>query len=357
MLENDPNQSHEGNGLKGKSFVLTQTELEAKYTGNKSLNNILQKEFKTEGGLIKTNSEGDGQNGVYIDLDYVTVFESEQMHTITYHVTLEEQEETDEIREVYNLMYFSYDYQTYYVTLFRYDFTQISFKEFVMNPDLHRAQFAVVPLHDIEDIYENIRHSLNSAIQTAGKTAYNYQVAVGLQRLQDQPCAVTTNVPGQLCQGSGQDKHEYGEKCSMSGDKRATPGYSIIDTRPCCGAPGSGAPDGHGPGVGSPGGGGYTPTNPNPNPNPQPIKSFPVSGFRGFLDRTKIQISIGNTNKNSEVLKGIVDNNLPILQDLHSKASANREHGNAFIKLKKNGKFNPFANQTPLQLKNGQIGH
>jgi len=67
VLENDPNQSQEEVGLRGKSFVVTQTELEAKYTGNKSLNNILQKEFKTESGLIKTNSEDEGQNGVYID--------------------------------------------------------------------------------------------------------------------------------------------------------------------------------------------------------------------------------------------------------------------------------------------------
>ncbi|KAA5531696.1 hypothetical protein [Paenimyroides baculatum] len=104
VLENDPNQSQEETGLKGKSFVLTQTELEAKYAGNKSLNNILQKEFKTEGGLIKTNSAEEGQNGVYIDLDHVQVFESDQMHTITYYVKLEGQEESDEPKEIYNLM-------------------------------------------------------------------------------------------------------------------------------------------------------------------------------------------------------------------------------------------------------------
>lgn len=349
VLENDPNQSHEGNGLKGKSFVLTQTELEAKYTGNKSLNNILQKEFKTEGGLIKTNSVDEEQNGVYIDLDYVTVFESEEMHTITYYVEIGEQEETNEPKEVYNLMYFSYDYQTYYVTLFRYDFTQISFQEFVRNPDLNRAQFALVPLHDIENIYDNISYSLNNATQTGGKTAYTHQVAIGLQRLQNQPCAVTTNVPGQLCKYHA---HEYGDdRCTVKGDGRATPGYTIIDTRPCYGAPGSGAPDGHEGGGG--GGGGYTPTNPNPNPNPQPIKSFPVSGFRGFLDRTKIQISIGNTNKNLDVLNGIVQNNLATLQDLYSKASDTQEHGYMFTKQKKNGKYTPLANQVPLPLNNG----
>lgn len=90
VLENDPNQRHEENGLKGKSFVLTQEQLQAKYAGNRSLKNILQKEFKTEGGLIKTNSEDEGQNGVYIDLDHVQVFESDQMHAITYYVEIGE---------------------------------------------------------------------------------------------------------------------------------------------------------------------------------------------------------------------------------------------------------------------------
>lgn len=42
VLENDPNQSHNEDALKGKTFVLTQEQLEAKYAGNKNLNNILQ---------------------------------------------------------------------------------------------------------------------------------------------------------------------------------------------------------------------------------------------------------------------------------------------------------------------------
>lgn len=118
VLENDLNQSQEEAGLRGKRFVFTQTELEAKYSGNKSLDNILQKEFKTEGGLIKTNSENEGSNGVYIDLDHVQVFESSEMHTITYYVEIGEQEETNEPQEVYNLMYFSKDYENYHVILF-----------------------------------------------------------------------------------------------------------------------------------------------------------------------------------------------------------------------------------------------
>ena len=242
VFETETLQNSEQTGLKGESFVLTQKELEAKYAVNKSLNTILHNEFKTDSGLIKTNSESDDQHGVYIDLDHVQVFESAQMHTITYYVEIGEQEETDEPQEVYNLMYFSKDYETYYVTLFRYDFSEISLKEFVMYPDIYRAQLAFLPLNDIENIYENIRYSLSDVNKTAGKTTYNYEVAVGLQRLQDMPCAVTTIVPGQVCKGSGEVKHVHGEPCSMTGKDRTTPGYTITDTRPCYGPPGSGAP-------------------------------------------------------------------------------------------------------------------
>jgi len=247
-------------------------------------------------------------------------------------------------------MYFSYDYETYYVTLLRYDFSQISFKEFVMNPDIYRAQLAFLPLNDIENIYENIRYSFSNVNQTAGKTTYNYELPLGLQKLEYQPCAVTTNVPGQLCKGDGDDKHSHGEACSMKGDKRATPGYSITDTRPCYGEPGSSAPGGGG-SVGSPGGGGgYVPV--RPNPNPSPIKSIPIK-IKEWLKIIRLQISIGNTDKNLDVLKGILENNLATLQDLHSKANDTREHGNMFIKVKKNGKYTPLANQTALQLENG----
>lgn len=75
------NEGADNNVLKGKSFVVTQSELEAKYSGNKNLTTILQNKFKTDSGLVKTTSEGE-DNGVYIDLDHIQVFESEQMHAL-----------------------------------------------------------------------------------------------------------------------------------------------------------------------------------------------------------------------------------------------------------------------------------
>lgn len=338
VLENDPNQSHEETGLKGKSFVVTQTELEAKYAGNKSLNSILQKEFKTDNGLIKTNSvDEEAAYGVYIDLDYVTVFESDQIHTITYHVTLEEQEETDEIQEVYNLMYFSHDYETYYVTLLRYDFSQISFQEFVMNPDIYRAQLAFLPLNDIENIYENIRYSFSNVNQTAGKTAYNYEVAVGLQRLEYQPCSVTVNVSGIPCQRCGLNAGEVknGRQCANENPAtKPVPGYSYTDSRPCSGAPGSGAPDGHGGGPGG-GGGGYSPVRPNPNPNP--ITTYPIKKDGNIFKSNLVlyQINTGNnTDRNSKILNSLVENNRVTLKELYDKRNEPREYGYRFSKTK-----------------------
>lgn len=70
VLESDTVQNNEKVGLKGKSFVVNQSELEAKYSGNKNLTIILQNEFKTDSGLVRTTSEGE-DNGVYIDLDHI----------------------------------------------------------------------------------------------------------------------------------------------------------------------------------------------------------------------------------------------------------------------------------------------
>src|SRR5690554_6543133 len=214
-------------------------------------------------------------------------------------------------------MYFSHDYETYYVTLFRYDFSQISYREFVIHPDIYRAQLSFLPLNDIENIYENIRFSFSNLNQGLSKTTSNYELPTGLQRLQDLPCAVTMNVPGKVCKGSGEVRHVHGEECSMSGSDRATPGYTYIDTRDCYGAPGSGAPDGHGGGggaggggsVGSPGGGGSNPSDPNPDTNP--IRNFPVKVesifYRGDLF---IGISNGQKETNADWIKKMDQNQI-----------------------------------------------
>lgn len=86
-----------------------------------------------------------------------------------------------------------------------------------------------------------------------------------------------------------------------------------------------------------------------------PIKAAPARNHADlvYIGGALIQINIGTNNKNLEVLNSIVENNLATLQNLFSKANDTREHGNMFIKVKKNGKYTPLANQTALQLENG----
>src|SRR5690554_1190903 len=244
-------------------------------------------------------------------------------------------------------MYFSHDYETYYVTLFRYDFSQISYREFVIHPDIYRAQLSFLPLNDIENIYENIRFSFSNLNQGLSKTTSNYELPTGLQRLQDLPCAVTMNVPGQVCKGSGEVKHVHGEECSMSGSDRATPGYTYIDTRDCYGAPGSGAPDGHGGGgsVGSPGGGGTG--------GGAPVRSVPIRCPGDFIDIGDVVVlnpNIGSFDTNQQTLKNLVKNNKSYIQTLHTNSDDTREHGYAFTKQKINGAYTPWVNPVSLQL-------
>src|SRR5690606_5097138 len=143
-------------GMQGKTSVMSQQELMDKYAGN-NLGTILKNDFKHESS-DKTVMSSSGSVPVYIDLDYVQVFESEGMHAITYHVVIgdEEKDAKDNPKVLYNLMYYSLDYKNYYVILYRYDFTEIPFDAFIKNPNSILNVLGFIPLNDIEDIYENI---------------------------------------------------------------------------------------------------------------------------------------------------------------------------------------------------------
>lgn len=328
VLETDTLQNNEV-GLKGKSFVLTQSELEARYADNKNLYTILQNEFKTENGLIKANSETD-ENSVYIDLDHIQVFESREIHAITYKVNIEgisTEPESGRIKEVFNLVYFSTNKIDYYVTLFRYDFSTISFERFVQSPQLTNQLLTFVPLKDIEYIYENIHSSIFNGMANKGGAFTSFTI-------QHSDCSETTYVAGTECKGSGNPKHSYGEPCGMTGSDRATPGFSYTTYKPCGGGSGGsvggsvGGP-GSGPGSGGgSGGGGSTPT--------QPIKANPIKspGYFNDIGGYLAQINNGNTNNNSKILKSLVENNKVALQDLYAKKNYNQEHGYRFSKTK-----------------------
>lgn len=333
VLGNDPHQSQEENGLKGKNFVLTQEQLEAKYVGNKSLNNILQKEFKMEGGLIKTNSEDGGKNGVYIDLDHVQVFESPQMHSITYYVEIGEQEETNEPQEVYNLMYFSKDYENYHVILFRYDFSQIPFQQFIMHPELTTDILGFIPLNDIENIYENIDYSISHGLMSTSSVQTTNASATVVRQFID--CLIVTIIPAQPCQACGQYKGEVrnGRVCTNTNPETMPVEGSVTYDFSGCGGSGGGGTGGNPgsgggggsvglPGGGNPGGGGgSTPSN--------PIK-FPVDMIDAGLIVSRI--SFYKTNHNHKTLKAISNSSVikADLIDFDSKLKQIREFGNAY---------------------------
>lgn len=228
-----------------------------------------------------------------------------------------------------------------------------------MHPELTKDVLGFIPLNDIENIYENIDYSIShglmstSAVQT---TSTSPAVTLVFS-----DCVIVTIIPPQPCKRCTQYKGEVrnGRICTNDNPETMPIGGSVTYDFSGCGSPGGGGPGGNpgsgggGGSVGNPGGG-WTPGGGGSTPS-NPIWSNPIKNHRNLYDFVKVDIGFnnGNTNKNLEVLKGIVTNNLPTLQDLHSKASATREHGNMFIKVKKNSKYVPLANQTALQLENG----
>lgn len=349
VLENDPNQSQEETGLKGKSFVLTQTELEAKYPGNKSLNNILQKEFKTEGGLIKTNSVEEGQNGVYIDLDNIRVFESAQMHAITYYVEIGEQEETDEPQEVYNLMYFSKDYENYHVILFKYDFSQIPFQQFVANPESIINVLGFVPLNDIENIYENIDYSISHGLMSTSSVQTTSTSPTVVRLFID--CVDITIVPEQPCQG--RDQHSYGDKsCPHRGTSLgATPPRIIYDFSDCGNSGGGGGTGGNpGSGGSNPGNGGGSVGNPGGGWAPgggsrwsNPIK-FPVDLIGIDLTIDPVLVVNNYTKQLSKLVKG----NWATIQSVYDNSELTVEKGYGYYMATANGAYQAINPALPV---------
>lgn len=333
LVDTESSINQEENTLKAKTFVVNQSELETKYAHNASLKSILQNEFKTDIGLIKTSNNEDNQNGVYIDLDQIQVFESDEIHAITYKVNIDgvsNESEDGEIKEVFNLVYFSTNKVDYYVTLFRYDFSQISFEHFIQNPQLTNQVLTFVPLKDIHNIYENIHSSIFNGIAAKGGVYTSHTI-------QDSDCSITTYVAGTVCKGKGNPKHNYGEKCGMEGSDRATPGFSYTTYGPCGGGTGSGG-DGGGY-VGNPGGGGSTPSNPISNPIKLPGDFKKVGGYLS-------QIGVVNNDSNAKTLKAVSNSLKSDLTEFDSKLSLLKEYGAAYNFKTMNGIYSFYQKLT-----------
>ncbi len=336
---------------KGRLFVLNQNELLKKYPQNGNLQSVLENGFKQSSFLPTTLNDSAEQYGIEIDLDHIQVYEAPQMHAITYTVMMEPQHD-GQPQELYNLVYFSTDYVQYYVTLLRYDFSQIPFLDFISNPGLTPQLLSFFPLNDIDNIYENIKYSISRpSMQTYG--AVNHSLSVSFINITD--CARTVVVEGTLCKGSGMPKHQYGEDCSMTGNKRATPGYSYMDFSDCrqpnpvsgsgssVGAPGAGGGSGAGPGT--------------------PVKAYPVKEIDDFKRSGAVflQINIGNTDYNLKMLKTVSSLFIDDIKELSGKLNDIKEYGYGYNLKKANGLFglinkfrlpNPAGVNTSVDMEN-----
>lgn len=174
---------------------------------------------------------------VTIDLEYIQVFESKEMHSITYKVAIGEDEfnENGDPLTVYNLSHFSTDYNTYYFTLLKYDFSKISYQEYITNPHDNENILTFIPLTDIGNVYENIAYSfakeliLNPDLLSKDTSFYDKMVDFG-------NCATAIDVAGIACKTCGLHFYETvnGKYCPHKDPKVSPkPAYTFLDLSPC----------------------------------------------------------------------------------------------------------------------------
>lgn len=218
----------------GKTFTFNQEELEKRYLEfrNYSALSSIKQQF-----LNNNNANSEIVQLVNLDLENIQVFESKEMHSITYKVTIGEDEfnENGDPLTVYNLTHFSTDYNAYYFTVLKYDFSKISYEDYIANPHESENVLSFIPLSDIGNIYENIAYSfakelvLNSDLFSKDSTFYNKIFDFG-------NCARAIDVVGVVCKTCGLHFNETvdGKWCTHKDpDVRPKPAYTFLDLSPC----------------------------------------------------------------------------------------------------------------------------
>lgn len=218
----------------GETFTFNQQELENRYLKAKNYSAIssIKQQF-----LNNNNADSEIVQLITMDLESIQVFESKEMHSITYKVTIGEDEfnENGDPLVVYNLMHFSKDYNTYYFTLLRYDLSKISYKDYVANPRKTENVLTLIPLTDIGNIYENIAYSfakellLNPNLLSKDAPFYTKMADFG-------SCARAIDVAGAACKSCGLNFNERvdGKYCPHKDPKVSPkPAYTFLDLSPC----------------------------------------------------------------------------------------------------------------------------
>lgn len=218
----------------GETFTFNQEELENRYleARNYSAVSSIKQQF-----LNNNNADSEIVQLVSLDLESIQVFESKEMHSITYKVSIGEDEfnENGDPLVVYNLMHFSKDYNTYYFTLLRYDLSKTSYEDYIANPHESENVLTLIPLNDIGNIYENIAYSfgkeliLNPDLLSKNSLFYTKMVDFG-------NCARAIDVAGVACKTCGLHSYETadGKYCPHKDPKVSPkPAYTFLDLSPC----------------------------------------------------------------------------------------------------------------------------
>lgn len=218
----------------GETFTFNQEELENRYLEAKNYSAIssIKQQF-----LNYNNADSEIVQLITMDLESIQVFESKEMHSITYKVTIGEDEfnEKGDPLVVYNLMHFSKDYNTYYFTLLRYDLSKTSYENYIANPHESENVLTLIPLNDIGNIYENIAYSfakellINPDLLSKDSPFYTKMIDFG-------NCATAIDVPGVACKTCGLHFYETvdGKYCTHKDPKVSPkPAYTFLDLSPC----------------------------------------------------------------------------------------------------------------------------
>lgn len=233
-------------------------------------------------------------------------------------------------------MYFSKDYENYHVILFKYDFSQIPFQQFIMHPELTTDVLGFVPLNDIENIYENIHYSISHGLMSTSSVQTTSTSPVITLQFTD--CVTVTIIPPQPCQVCTQYKGEVrnGRVCTNDNPLTMPVGGSVTYNFSDCGSSDGGGSgggtsgNGGNPSVGNPGGGWA----PGGGIGGRPEQSSPIKFPVDIIDSGIIvsEYSFYKTNHNHKTLKAISNSSAikADLTDFDSKLNQIREFGKAY---------------------------
>lgn len=217
-----------------ETLIFNQEELEKRYLDAKNYHAFgsIKQQF-----LNSNNADSEIVQMVSINLESIQAFESPEMHTITYKVTIGENEfnENGDPLVVYNLMHCSTNYNIYYFILLKYDFSKTSYEDFAANPHDSKNVLSFIPLSDIGNIYENIAYSfakellINPDLLSKDSPFYTKMIDFG-------NCARAIDVPGVACKTCGLHFYETadGKYCTHKDPiVSAKPAYTFLDLSPC----------------------------------------------------------------------------------------------------------------------------